>query len=730
MKVSLVYPPFVPDNRAFPPLSLPALTAYLRQQQHAVTQHDVNIEFFHYLLRHETLSALEESVVRGLAAEKRRRPRTLRELQRLCMREDGLGVWLPYALDEMHAAGGDHRKLNGRTYSHLIDKLSDLLTLPYTTHAPLVEMTSREYIESVRSDHDSLLMRYFAEHVVPTLLAHQPDVVGMSLMTEEQFFPALLLAHILKQRHPGVSIVFGGGYISAVADKIGSRSSEIFALVDAFVAFDGEHALADILQRLQTGRSLSGVPNSITWNPSRQQIERTAPLETGSLDDLPMPDFDGLDLTLYTRRILPYYMTKGCAFGRCAYCSDPAYSSARTRSGVRAAGELETLVRRYNPDTIIFVDSYIHPDKLAPVATELIRRGLHTRWLMQTRMDRFLTTDRIRLFAEAGCDELWFGMETVNRRLIKLIRKGSTREIIERILRDCCAAGIRVTLNCMIGFPTETMEEADDTVEFVDSLGRLQPDLAFKCNTGFVFVPRLSAFGQTPEKFGITVVDEFEWSPRLEWIPPDWRDRPRFLGMEGRIFDERYQTGAEYADELAAEMHKIAGDTVIQRAAHVYMQHADYDILACWRRLYSSLALLRDRQRTHTMAKHELLPEIDDTVAQDSAVAQDVPVNRTVAYVVDKALGRRIVALNPFHLLLLRLVQRATTVEAVCERLVDMYPQRNRREIDEACLFGVRTLAKHGVFEVCSADEKPRENVGALCERKNFGEQVTQPAGR
>jgi radical SAM superfamily enzyme YgiQ (UPF0313 family) len=723
MKVLLVYPPFVTDNKAFPPLSLPALTAWLRQKKVEVWQKDLNIEFLNYLTTPAVISRLRDRLQTLNRDYQTQPPDSLDTLRHLCDLGDALRVWLPWAETELRRHGNQLKAMEGGKSSLVLERLADAALLDLAYPKDRLEVSTDDLLKELRLERPSALDRFMENFVIESVLPFKPDVVGLSLMTEQQFFPGLTLAWYLKKLAPDVHVTAGGGFVSAVADKIGRHGHDIFSLVDTFISFDGEIALSALLDRLAQGGEPEGIPNVVWFDRRLQEVRYAPPQESGSLDHLPLPDFEDLDMGLYTRSILPYYVTKGCSFGRCAYCSDPFYSSARHRSPAMAVDHIERLVNRYHIKTLMFVDSYINPEKLEPIAAEMVRRGIKVNWLMQTRMDRFLTTERLKLFAESGCRELWFGMETVNRRMIKLIRKGTTKDIIMRILGDCRANSIRVTLNCMIGFPTETEEEADETIQFVDSLNNIYPDLVFKCNTGLVFVPRLAPFGQQPDKFGITVVEEFEWSPRLEWVPPDWRYKERFRKLEGRIFERTYKTASEVQDEVRGAGQSLSPNSSVQLSDTCYLQRANLDVIGLWKKFFAFDEMAQAAQRQNRQRKDAVMPSIDALIAADLRQWAAEERQSILAYVVDRDHQRRIVPLSPIYALLINCIAGETTVAEIQKRMARHYPQLAAAQIESSVLFGLNYLLQNGVIRVTAETGVETEDGGErYFVRNNFGE--------
>jgi hypothetical protein len=722
----LVYPPFVSDSRAFPPLSLPALKAYLASNGYPAHQLDINIACYQHLTQGSVLEELNRHLSESVA-NYQWVTHSLDELSYFCTASDAVTTWLPHFQALLSSNHHNLKVLPSAECQCLLDKVTTLVLLQRRNKKPLLEMTTAELLDEVQGGPESILRAYLREIATSLVSRSNPDVVGMSLMVEHQLFPGLLLAHYLKHVKPSVHIVFGGGFISAVADKIGAVSNEIFSLVDSFIPFDGEHALLELLRALESGRPLKVVDNLIHQDKTLGTVHHNPVRETGSLDELPIPDFDGIQFNQYTRNILPYYVSKGCSFGRCAYCSDPAYSTPRDRSPSRAVDEIEQLITQHRPETLLFVDSYIHPQRMEPIAREIIRRGLSVKWLTQTRMDRFLTTERIEVFAASGCSELWFGMETVNQRMIRLIRKGSKKDIITRILADCCRYGIKVTLNCMIGFPTETEIEAQDTLAFVEELHSLYPDLIFKCNTGFVFVPRLSPFGKEPSKFGITVVDEFEWSPRLEWIPPEWRYQERFQTLDHEVFANSYGAMAS-AMAHTSTTPTITMDSTFRCADNIYFATSRVDIISLWKRYFHYNRMLLAEQREHRCTKERAKERINRLIAEDNALRVAFERPGRYAFVIDDGTWRSIAPVTFPYERLIQGIRDCESVYNVVDRVMSWYPHYERTEVEQVVVLALGHLARCKLLhldrheEHRTADESPTTHL----RRKNFGQMDSQ----
>ena len=80
-----------------------------------------------------------------------------------------------------------------------------------------------------------------------------------------------------------------------------------------------------------------------------------------------------------------------------------------------------------------------------------------------------------------GCKGYFIGFESGNDRVLKFIRKGTTREVNIQAARICRRYGIKIWANYMLGLPTETRDEVLDTISM---LKEIDPDVRVLICTG------------------------------------------------------------------------------------------------------------------------------------------------------------------------------------------------------------------------------------------------------
>lgn len=177
------------------------------------------------------------------------------------------------------------------------------------------------------------------------IVASQPAVVGLSATFQDQFLPALVLARLLKQALPSAFVVMGGAFLASRLAEI-RRRPWLFDYVDAMVVGEGETALLELVEALEHGSDLTGVPNLLRRRGAT--VELSDRQVTEDLSELHLPDYTGYDISLY---LAPgwdvlYDPTRGCYWNQCAFCtvSISTRRAARQREAIRIVDDMEAFL--------------------------------------------------------------------------------------------------------------------------------------------------------------------------------------------------------------------------------------------------------------------------------------------------------------------------------------------------------------------------------------------------
>jgi anaerobic magnesium-protoporphyrin IX monomethyl ester cyclase len=185
------------------------------------------------------------------------------------------------------------------------------------------------------------------------------------------------------------------------------------------------------------------------------------------LDRLPIPNRDLVNISEYID-VHTLLSSRGCV-ERCGFCPvHQFWGKWRRRSAERVVDEIEMLSKRYAAQKILFLDDHAMVDvqRLREISREIIRRGIRVA-LGCLGTPRSADGETLLLMREAGFSWIHYGAEFGSDRVLQLLRKRSSVELIRRAIELTQAAGIRVRTSWIFDSPGATLEELDATIELI-----------------------------------------------------------------------------------------------------------------------------------------------------------------------------------------------------------------------------------------------------------------------
>lgn len=531
MRTLLLFPPTA--DPAHPPLGLAALSGYLAAHGEEVTLLDLNLRAWNELLTAGFLSRCAAILRRRMGAFRRRRKLTAQEWRAyLAVAENLLSAeWLIERVDGARQLLRDPATYATRgAYAGVSSTIRRAMQFLSAAHHPATwsaggfatggfSTRSADILAAIDDRRENLFLPLF-ESALQEIVAQAPQVVGISLNYRSQTIPVMALASMIRKALPRAFIVVGGGLISFFEQQW-EALAPLHHLVDGWVPFEGEKPLLDLIRALREGRDLDEVPGLMLFHGSPAVPRYRPPGPPPSLEELPPPRFDGLPLRDYLapEPILPILASRGCYWGRCAFCSHGHLYRQQYRSESAAAvlDTMRELSRTCGANAFYFVDEALPPHVIVELAASVAGAGLSFRWYGEARFERYFTAERLQQLANGGCRMLMFGLESGVPRVLELMDKGIDPERAAEILRGCAAAGIRTFVMFFTGFPTETREEAERTVDFVRQ-NRAQ--ITHACGGQFVLEPQSPVFRER-ERFAITRVYPYPEDDLKTWSQYD-----------------------------------------------------------------------------------------------------------------------------------------------------------------------------------------------------------------
>jgi len=154
-------------------------------------------------------------------------------------------------------------------------------------------------------------------------------------------------------------------------------------------------------------------------------------------------------------------------------------SKFRARSPKNVLDELKWLRDEYGAERIAFQDDTLTFDKkrTMEICDGMIERKINLPWGCGTRAD-IVTREILQKMAKAKCNEIMFGVESGCQKMRNVLKKGVTNEHCDNAIRWAKETGMFVTVSVILGYPGETKETLQETLDFVR---KAEPDDVWLC---------------------------------------------------------------------------------------------------------------------------------------------------------------------------------------------------------------------------------------------------------
>jgi len=355
-------------------------------------------------------------------------------------------------------------------------RYAEQLATSQPTFDPLAEALAAE---------PNLVDRTLQALTLESLARHAPRVVLLSVPFPGAVYAALRIAQTIKRQDPRIVTVLGGGFVNTELREL--REPRLFDYVDYVTLDGGERPLLALLEHLAGRRSRQRLVRTFVRDDEGAVRYLNFPEPDIPFDEVGTPTWAGLPLDRYLSlldmlnpmnrlwsdgRWNKLTVAHGCYWKKCAFCDVGLDYISRYEAAAAEVlvDRIETIVAETGQTGFHFVDEAAPPKALKALALELRKRATSISWWGNVRFEKTFTPELCRQLAESGCIAISGGLEVASDRLLKLMNKGVTVEQVARVTRAFADAGVLVHAYLMYGFPTQTVQDTVDALEYVRQL--------------------------------------------------------------------------------------------------------------------------------------------------------------------------------------------------------------------------------------------------------------------
>ena len=290
--------------------------------------------------------------------------------------------------------------------------------------------------------------------------ANQYDVIGFTAMSM-QINHALRLARKLKDGGFRGKLVFGGPHASVAPDHLKQQS-----FIDAIFVGEAECTFPEYLHFLESK------PHRLqrVWvrNGNGEWSGHGGNDFIKDLDSLPLPAREKFEERVKSFGMINMTTTRGCPF-HCNYCQPTKRilfgKAVRRRSVDSMMAEIEDAIDKFDIHRFSIDDDTFTFNKCVVVDFCERVKPLWLQWTCQSRSD--IDRETLERMHEAGCEMIYVGVESGSQRILNLMNKKNTVEKNAEFIKNCNEIGIKTWCNMMVGYPGETREDMEKSLEFI-----------------------------------------------------------------------------------------------------------------------------------------------------------------------------------------------------------------------------------------------------------------------
>jgi anaerobic magnesium-protoporphyrin IX monomethyl ester cyclase len=321
------------------------------------------------------------------------------------------------------------------------------------------------------------------EQLRQEIAARNPQIIGISGPFTCQIENSIKVSNLAKEVNPNILTVMGGPHVTLVPREFLEEAKN----VDVAVVGEGEYAMLEVAQAFEGKKQFTEIlgiayrqAGKVTVNQSRSLIE--------NLDDLPYPAYDLVDMDQYLNpqkigyrsfqnRAISMITSRGCPFN-CCFCAVHLHMGQKFRahSAEYVLNHIQYVFDKFKVQNIFFEDDNLTLDvkRFEAICDGIIERNIKIGWETPNgvRAD-CLNLELLKKMKQSGASSIFVGVESGDQQILdKVICKSLDLNRVVEFAKNAQQIGLKTGAFYIIGFPGETKENMQRTVDFALELKR------------------------------------------------------------------------------------------------------------------------------------------------------------------------------------------------------------------------------------------------------------------
>ena len=336
-----------------------------------------------------------------------------------------------------------------------------------------------------------------------------PKVIGMPSFTFQIPMVIKLFSEI-KKNFPDIILCVGGCHVTSLPE----RTLKDYPVIDFVICGEAETSMPLVLDRIKYGLDISDILGVFVRGK-----ENNNDIFWEDVNNLPFPDWGEFKISRYAGSVpntgkieLPIITSRGCPF-KCIFCCRQSGERCRRRTVESVIAEIERNIKDFHCDSICFLDETFVLEKkwINSFIESMNSSGLNRKikWFCSTRVSS-VSLELLKEMKKAGCYYIFYGFESANRDVLKIIKKGITPEQMQDAVKWSKQSGIIPIGSFIIGLPGDNRDSIIETIEFGKNLDLYSTTFPIATPFPGTEIRRMALNGE----YGMRIISD-DWSEYL-----------------------------------------------------------------------------------------------------------------------------------------------------------------------------------------------------------------------